>query len=508
MIQKIELGALPRRRLIVLCDLLTACAAIVAAFALRANLALEPGHLEALLVALPMAGLSAYPAFRLTGTDRVIWRHATLRDLAILAGAAMLASLGLVTGMFLWDRLASVPRAVPVIYWLVLTVGLCGSRLAYDLLLPRRPLPPEPRAWQPVLLVGGSGAGLVAQLVRMAPEAGWRPVGILDETMAIGRMIAGVPVLGRPSELRRVMSRLSIQGMRPRRVIVTAPRREIRDESMRLLQRQAYADGVAVLGLASLLRAGRVRHGRREAAPPDLLPMQAELEARRYPGLKRAVDVALSLAALIALAPLLGAITLLLRASLGSPVLFRQVRAGRRRSVFELYKFRTMRDTLDEDHQPVDDGLRTPWVGQLLRRTRLDELPQLWNVLIGDMSLVGPRPLLDRDLDAMPDGGRARSLLRPGITGWAQVHGGALLDAHDKLALDLWYIRHVSLALDLRIMLLTLRMLVRGEKVDAAAIARAKEELVPARPTAEPAPTAVGAPAGPALAKPPARRVA
>ena len=120
------------------------------------------------------------------------------------------------------------------------------------------------------------------------------------------------------------------------------------------------------------------------------------------------------------------------------------------------------------------------WVGRILRRTRLDELPQFWNVLWGDMAIIGPRPLLATDLAILPDQGRERSTLRPGITGWAQVNGGHQLQIEEKLALDLWYVRHASLLLDLKIALLTLRMMVMGEQVDGDEVARATGRMASA----------------------------
>ena len=120
---------------------------------------------------------------------------------------------------------------------------------------------------------------------------------------------------------------------------------------------------------------------------------------------------------------------------------------------------------------------RTPWVGRFLRRVRLDELPQLWNVLVGDMALIGPRPLLAADLDAMPDGGRARSAVRPGITGWAQVNGGHQLTGEEKLALDIWYAANADLKLDLLIVWRTVLMMAFGERRQADAIADARATL-------------------------------
>ena len=196
------------------------------------------------------------------------------------------------------------------------------------------------------------------------------------------------------------------------------------------------------------------------------------MEQTGYAASKRLFDIVVSLAVLVATAPLLALAALALRGSIGSPVLFHQLRGGRGGRAFLMVKFRTMREAYGADGRLLADELRTPWLGRMMRRSRFDELPQLWNVLIGNMSIVGPRPLVRSELAQLPDGGAERSSVRPGITGWAQVHGGQLLDLPSKAALDAWYVRHASLALDARILLLTVRMVLRGESLDERALAR------------------------------------
>ena len=193
---------------------------------------------------------------------------------------------------------------------------------------------------------------------------------------------------------------------------------------------------------------------------------------------KRAFDVAVAGAALVLLAPVLALTAVAVAVGIQRPVLFVQVRPGLNRRPYKLLKFRTMRDPIDAAGRPLSDAERTPWVGRLLRRLRVDELPQFWNVLRGDMALIGPRPLLAADLDAMPDGGRARSTVRPGITGWAQVNGGHQLTGDEKLALDLWYAANAGLRLDLRIIWRTLVMMIVGERREPAAIADARSSTV------------------------------
>ena len=176
---------------------------------------------------------------------------------------------------------------------------------------------------------------------------------------------------------------------------------------------------------------------------------------------KRTVDLIVSFALLTAFSPVLFAIGILLFLTMGRPVLFRQQRAGRYGRPFIVYKFRTMTDERDAQGQPVPDRERLTRVGRLLRRFSVDELPQLWNVLRGEMSLVGPRPLLTHYMERYSSEELRRHDMKPGITGWAQIHGRNALTWTERFALDLWYVDNWSLALDARILVQTPRQVVK-----------------------------------------------
>lgn len=188
---------------------------------------------------------------------------------------------------------------------------------------------------------------------------------------------------------------------------------------------------------------------------------------RGYDRLKRIMDVVISLGALIALSPVLLTIALLVRVRLGSPVLFRQVRPGLGARPFEMIKFRTMLDAVGSDGHPLSDAERLTPFGRWLRSTSLDELPELWNVLKGDMSLVGPRPLLLEYLPLYSAEQARRHEIRPGVTGWAQVNGRNAIAWQDKLAMDVWYVDNRSFLLDLKILLLTVKKVVLREGVSS-----------------------------------------
>jgi sugar transferase EpsL len=173
--------------------------------------------------------------------------------------------------------------------------------------------------------------------------------------------------------------------------------------------------------------------------------------------MKRLFDFFVAAVAVILLSPVIALIALLVRSNLGKPVLFRQPRPGRHGQPFTLLKFRTMLDAVDSNGSSLPDAERLTAFGQLLRRWSLDELPELYNVLRGDMSLVGPRPLLMEYLPLYTSEQARRHEVRPGLTGWAQVNGRNAISWDQKFAFDLWYVDHASFSLDLKILWLTVR---------------------------------------------------
>jgi lipopolysaccharide/colanic/teichoic acid biosynthesis glycosyltransferase len=180
---------------------------------------------------------------------------------------------------------------------------------------------------------------------------------------------------------------------------------------------------------------------------------------------KRTLDIALAGSALALTAPVLGGVAAAIRLTMGRPVLFRQPRPGQHGRVFTALKFRTMREALGPDGHPLSDAERLTALGRFIRRTSLDELPQLWNVVRGDMSLVGPRPLLVRYLPRYTPAQRRRHDVLPGITGWAQVNGRNATTWPERFAQDLWYVEHWSLGLDLAIIARTALKVLRSEGI-------------------------------------------
>ncbi len=171
---------------------------------------------------------------------------------------------------------------------------------------------------------------------------------------------------------------------------------------------------------------------------------------------KRLLDIAISGSALVALSPVMGVTALLIKKKLGSPVIFHQERPGKDEKFFRMYKFRSMTNARDLKGNLLPDEERLTRFGRILRRTSLDELPELWNILRGDMSIVGPRPLLTRYLPRYSAEQRRRHQVRPGLTGWAQINGRNAIDWEKKLMFDVWYVDHCSLRLDIEIFVKTL----------------------------------------------------
>ena len=191
--------------------------------------------------------------------------------------------------------------------------------------------------------------------------------------------------------------------------------------------------------------------------------------------LKRIMDVTVAASALVILSPLLLSLWLLVRARMGAPALFRQTRPGLSGQPFEMMKFRTMRDAADVIGRPLSDTQRLTPFGRWLRATSLDELPELWNVLKGEMSIVGPRPLLMEYLPLYSSEQARRHKVRPGLTGWAQVNGRNAISWEQKFELDVWYVDNQSFWLDLKIVCLTLLRIVRREGITAEGSATAEK---------------------------------
>ncbi|MFI8553909.1 sugar transferase [Psychrobacter sp. NPDC077938] len=183
--------------------------------------------------------------------------------------------------------------------------------------------------------------------------------------------------------------------------------------------------------------------------------------------IKRLIDIVGATTALVVLSPVYAATAYKVSKNLGAPVLFRQIRPGLYGKPFEMIKFRSMKDDIDADGNPLEDGARLTSFGKALRNTSLDELPELWNVIKGDMSLVGPRPLLMEYLPLYNDEQARRHDVRPGITGYAQINGRNAIGWDERFALDTWYVDNQSLWLDIKILFKTVKKVIVKDGISA-----------------------------------------
>lgn len=191
--------------------------------------------------------------------------------------------------------------------------------------------------------------------------------------------------------------------------------------------------------------------------------------------IKRIIDLILSFIAIIVLSPVLLIVAILVRTKLGSPVIFKQKRPGMNEKIFTLYKFRTMTDETDEQGNLLPDEVRLTKFGKLLRSTSLDELPELFNILKGDMAIVGPRPLLVRYLPRYNEHQKKRHNVRPGFTGYAQVNGRNSISWEEKFDFDVYYVEHVSFLLDVKIIFKTIKVVFAREGISSDTSATMEE---------------------------------
>lgn len=185
---------------------------------------------------------------------------------------------------------------------------------------------------------------------------------------------------------------------------------------------------------------------------------------------KRLLDIVLSSIAIIIFSPIYIIVAILVKTKLGSPVLFTQERPGKNEKIFKMYKFRSMTDEKDEEGNLLSDEVRLTKFGKLLRSTSLDELPELFNILKGDMSIVGPRPLLVKYLPYYNDNEKHRHDVRPGLTGWAQCNGRNAISWEEKFDLDVYYVNHLSFLLDIKTIFRTVRVVLKHENITLNAL--------------------------------------
>jgi lipopolysaccharide/colanic/teichoic acid biosynthesis glycosyltransferase len=374
--------------------------------------------------------------------------------------------------VFSFTRLDFVPRTVPLIHVLVLASLMLTARAIATKRRRRRERRNRvaPAETNHILLIGANQlAWSYLRMLNVLDMGRSDVVAILDDDPKLfGRSILGYPVLAPPSELSRVVHEYAVHGVRINRVLIAANQRAGEPEYWKDLEDECQISSISVGFLGDILG---VELG--QSLPSADATVRI---ARAYPKVKRAFDFCIALALLTVFAPVFAIVSLIVLIDMGWPITFWQKRDGKDGEPFLIYKIRTMHAPFDRRGRFVEESQRTSRVGEFLRRTRLDELPQLWNVLTGAMSFVGPRPLLPVD---QPSTSKYRLQVRPGLTGWAQIHGGKRVEADDKGLLDDWYVENASLWLDLSIILRTVLIVVLGderiEAMSASGLAQKKE---------------------------------
>lgn len=415
------------------------------------------------------SAVSTLILLRMSGATRVAWRFFSGPDaLDAFVGVAMGVTVAAL-GAFLFDRLDSVPRSLLFIHVFLqgaaYTAGRLYLRSAVDknIEVRRRPVY--------MLLVGcNEVAHVYARAVESVSGGSLKIAAALthDPTM-IGKRIRGIPIVSLFSNIDEVVGQFGIRGVEISRLVICASGNEINAREIDQLTDVASRRKLVVNDIHLLFSEVAGPIGLDDDFAVDEITLRGA-----YWGLKRALDIFGATALLILLSPLFAITSALVWVDVGRPLFFWQERPGRHGRMIRVFKFRTMKDAVAPDGTAVPDDSRTSKIGIILRKLRLDELPQLWNILRGDMSFIGPRPLLFVD---QPQEVSRRLAVRPGISGWAQVNGGKLVTPEEKRALDLWYIAHVSLALELRIVALTLLVMLRGDVARPEAVRSAVEWL-------------------------------
>jgi lipopolysaccharide/colanic/teichoic acid biosynthesis glycosyltransferase len=462
-----------------LSDLCLVALATIAAAVTRDNFEIVAPRLIALAPYLVITmGVTCFvlPIF---GISRSPWRFTSMRDCSLIVAATAIIVLNAVAIGFIVNRLDNIARALPLIQGLLIVSFLVGARLltraSHDRRVRSVPAHAPSDGVDTILVIGlNRVAELYLECLAEVHSRHVRIAGLLGDGGRVGLSVYSHPVLGTPDQVTSALRRLETHGVFVDRILVAMSRNDLSSAAQDALSRIQETTTIRLEYVAERLGI--------QSPPTDSTAKALEESARSkivagrvpYHRVKRAIDVVASAVLLIVLAPLFLLVGLLVAADVGLPIVFWQQRPGFRDRPFKLYKFRTMADSHDADGKRKPDDERSSVIGNFLRRSRLDELPQLLNILKGEMSFVGPRPLLPVD---QPIDRAARLLVRPGLTGWAQIKGGRQISPADKAALDVWYVGNMSLALDIEILLGTVPMLIFGERVTETAIGQAWRDI-------------------------------
>lgn len=434
---------------------------------IRGAQVLSPADWPAALFYCAISFIAALIAFLIFRTRDGMTHLFSVHDAIEVAKAVLLSEFATCLVLFSVTRLDGVPRSTPLIHALILSSGLVIARAFVRMMHIEEPAPAAngANATEHIIVIGSNRlSSLYIDFLHAYAPNRHRVIAALDDRPEmIGRSVAGVRILGPTAHLLPVVEEFKEHGIPIDRIIVGGEPDQLTQETAADIDRVCNEYKVRLDYVPKLVGLDKFRA---PAQPAQAEPESAGTAATAAPpppyfNVKRYIDLALVSVLIVALLPVYIAVAVIVLLDVGSPVFFWQRRIGMNGQVFQMHKFRTLKPVFDWRGQPAQATERSSWIGNLLRKLRLDELPQLLNVLVGDMSLIGPRPLLPQD---QPPDPALRLSVRPGITGWAQVCGGRLLTPQEKGALDEWYIRHASLALDLKILAKTILVMLSGER--------------------------------------------
>lgn len=408
-------------------------------------------------------------------------RNFSVQEFLYIVEAVLFTELMTCGVLFSLTRLDGIPRSMPLIHAALLGLGLIAGRLFFRVILQNSADEYQTRQ-ERIIVIGASRlASHFIQMLRAYAPHSQPVIAVLDQNpKMVGRAVAGVQVMGMPHELESIITEFAIHGIHADRVIVAGEVDYLGEATSQEIERICLERQLQLQYLPRLMGITEWKMPAPATAPAST---EVHQPLRPYFWLKRWIDVLGSLTLIILLSPVAVAAGLLVLLDVGAPVLFWQERVGWKGRPFLIYKFRTLRAPFDSDGERSDQNREPSVIGRFLRATRLDELPQLLNVLLGDMSLIGPRPLLPED---QPANLAVRLSVRPGLTGWAQVNGGKMVTKDEKEKFDDWYVQHASLLVDLQIALLTLKIVMtnqyagREAKADAEQVRQKSEHLLTA----------------------------
>lgn len=409
------------------------------------------------------------------------WSAVTESTIARLIILGVAISLLWLVAEFLMNRGAELPRQMLLRYGVSLPLALIATHWLTATAARTLHLTTPPPLGAPAAVVlgrPGDARALVEYIQTLPGRGGLAILGVVTDEAVPVRTLALKEVLGAGADLVRICERLAAERRLPPVILLATRRDGLRPMTRHALDLAAEVRKVTVIDVAAdLTRSFETvtrRHViRRREVPAGLRPPGGEISA----GARRCLNIGLAATGLLVAAVPMLLIASVVRIILGAPVLFRQERVGRNGQPIVVTKFRTMRFASTQGGDALPDDDRTNPFGAWLRNWRLDETPQLWNILVGDLAFVGPRPLVAEQVAGLPDRGQLRGQVTPGLTGWAQIHGGQALSLDDKFIMDAWYVKHATLWLDLKILALTALRLRRLERIDVAEAARCRAEM-------------------------------